>query len=77
MPPKNTIIKMGDKRSIFASGARVIDRKPARATADASSDSPGITLSSRVGGCWLIGMAGTAGTAGAAARLVFAVYWPV
>src|SRR5262245_4994641 len=48
-PPKTNTIMIGVRSSIFASGARVRDRKQATATAEVCSDTQGSCLSSSVG----------------------------
>src|SRR5262245_10457993 len=45
IPPKITTMNIGVSSSIFASGARRIDRKPASVIADACSDIHGSCLS--------------------------------
>ena len=67
---------MGDKSSIFASGARRSERKVARAMAADCSDSPGIDFSSRTTDGFSAGSAVAAGPAGAAA-FIPAVNCPV
>ena len=63
----------GVRSSIFASGARSSDRKPARATAEAGSESQGRRFSSTL-------VAGAAAFVGAATATAFglpALNWPV